>query len=93
MTKNLTQFAVALICLVFFSCSNKGGTSAVDIARKWCDLNGKVARAADGPDKEAAKAARKEYEREMDAKYAKDSAMTRQIGDEVEKCENASEGK
>jgi hypothetical protein len=43
--------------------------------------------------KEAAKAALKTYESELQKKYEKDEAFMKEIGKEVEKCEDASEGK
>jgi hypothetical protein len=47
----------------------------------------------DGAEYEAAKAARKKFENEMKAKYEKDEAFMKEIGKEVEKCEDASEGR
>ena len=78
---------------VFFTSCSGGKQSAKDIAAKWCELNGKVFKAADGPEKDAAKAAREAFENEMEGKYKNDEAFMKEIENEVEKCEGASEGK
>ena len=80
-------------CLFLFSCSSKKETPA-SIAKKWCDLNAKVHQAPDGgPEYGRAKAARESFEKQMETKYGSDEAYMKKIEDEVEKCEDASEGK
>lgn len=91
MKKSLQVFPIVLLCLSLLSCGGK--ESASSIAKKWCELNGKAYKAADGPEKEAAKAAVDKFEKEMEDKYKKDEAFMKEIGKEVEKCEDASEGR
>ena len=88
--RKLSIFVISL-CIVLISCSSKKDTPA-SVAQKWCDLNGKAYR-AEGAAKEAAEKARDEYESKMEAKYKNDEAFMREMGKEVEKCEDASEGK
>lgn len=92
MKKKLSISVVILLCVAVLSCGSKKETAA-SIAQKWCDLNAKAYKAADGDAKEAAKMARKKFEDEMKAKYEKDEAFMKEIGKEVEKCEDASEGR
>ena len=93
MKKKLSTSVAILLCVALLSCGGKKETAA-SIAQKWCDLNAKVHKAADGGSEyEAAKEARKKFENEMKAKYEKDEAFMNEIGKEVEKCEDASEGK
>jgi hypothetical protein len=91
MKKKLSISVVIFLCLAVLSCSSKKETAA-SIAQKWCELNAKEYK-ADGDAKEAAKTARKKFEDEMKGKYEKDEAFMKEIGKEVEKCEDASEGK
>lgn len=90
MKKRILSIAVIALTLSLASCGGK--KSAASVAQKWCELNGKVAKASDA-DKPAAEAARKKYEDEMEAKYKKDEAFMKEVGVEVEKCEDASEGR
>ncbi len=83
---------VIVLCFTFVACSGKK-ESAASIAKEWCDLNGKVAKAQTDAEKEAAKAARDKFENEMEAKYRNDEAFMKEIETEVEKCEDASEGR
>lgn len=92
MKKNLLTIPVLALCLSFAACGG-GKKSAASIAKEWCDLNGKAYKAAEGPEKEKAEAARKKFEDEMESKYKDDKAFMEEIGKEVEKCEDASEGK
>lgn len=92
MKKILFGFAVIALFLGITSCSSKK-ESASSIAQQWCDLNGKAYKAAEGAEKEAAQAARKKFEDEMEAKYKDDKAFMEEVGKEVEKCEDASEGR
>ena len=87
----LIILTAVLISINFVSCSNKKETPT-SIAKKWCELSHKV-DLADGEAKETAKEAVKKYEEDMEAKYGKDETFMNQIEDEVEKCEDASEGK
>ena len=91
MKKVFPLLIVSMTILVMASC--KGKDSAKSLAQKWCDLNGKYSRAAEGPEKDAAKAARKKFEDDMDAKYQKNKTFYDEIRKEAEKCEAASEGK
>ena len=92
MKKKFITFSVIAACLSLASCSGGGKESAASIASKWCELNGKAHKAEDA-DKDAAKAAVDKYENEMEAKYKGDDAFMEQIKKEVEKCEDASEGR
>ncbi len=83
-----------LSCGMLIACSrNKKEKTAADIAAEWCELNGKVAKAAEGAEKEAAKEAIKKWENEIEAKYKDNEAFIKKIQNEAEKCEAASEGK
>ncbi len=92
MKKSLYGFAIIALILGMASCSSKK-ESASSIAQQWCDLNGKAFKAAEGAEKEAAEAARKKFEDDMEAKYKDDKAFMDEVGKEVEKCEDASEGR
>ncbi|HUR67529.1 MAG TPA: hypothetical protein VMZ03_14345 [Chitinophagaceae bacterium] len=85
-----------VLILVVFSISMAGcgskKESAASVAQDWCDLNGKAYK-AEGAAKENAEAARKKFEEKMVDKYGKDKAFMDEIGKEVEKCEDASEGR
>lgn len=82
-------FATTILYLA--GCGSK--ESPATVAHKWCDLNAKVYKAAEGPEKEAAKAAREQFEKTMEEKYKSDDAFMKEVGKEVEKCEDASEGR
>ena len=92
MKKNWISSISVILCFFIISCSSKKETAA-SIAQKWCDLNEKVYKATDDAAKDAAKAVRKSFEKEMEAKYKDDQAFLDEVGKEVEKCEDASEGK
>ena len=92
MKKSLYGFAIIALFLGMTACGDKKETAA-SIAKQWCDLNGKAFKAAEGAEKEAAQAARKKFEDEMEAKYKDDEAFMKEVGKEVEKCEDASEGR
>jgi hypothetical protein len=70
-----------------------GSESAASIAQEWCDLNGKAFRATTDADKTAAKDALDAFEKSLEEKYKNDETMMKAIEAEVEKCEDASEGK
>ena len=79
---------------MLFAITSCGGgkQSAASIAKEWCDLNGK-AHKAEGAEKEAAETALKKFETDMETKYKDDKAFMDEVGKEVEKCEDASEGR
>jgi predicted outer membrane protein len=93
MKKKLSISVAILLFVAVLSCGSKKETAA-SIAQKWCDLNAKVHKAADGGSEyEAAKMARKKFENEIDAKYKDNKVFRDEVGKEVEKCEAASEGR
>jgi len=92
MKKKFSIGVVILLCIAVLSCGSKKETAA-SVAQKWCELNAKAYKAADGPAKEAAEMARKKFENEMEAKYKGDEAFKKELEKEVEKCEAASEGR
>ena len=87
------QFAgiIALAAFFFVACSNK--ESASSIAKEWCELNGKVAKAKTDDERMKAQEKRKAFEDKIEAKYKEDTAMRNAVMMEVEKCEDASEGR
>ena len=66
MKKKLSILCIAIFCIAFSSCGGK--QSASSVAQKWCELNGKVFKAADDAEKKGAKAALDKYENDMEAK-------------------------
>jgi hypothetical protein len=92
MRKFISKLPVIAFCVLLISCGGGKDTPA-SIAKKWCDLNGKAHKAAEGPEKEAAQTSLKQFENEMEAKYKEDVAFMKQVESEVEKCEDASEGR
>jgi hypothetical protein len=91
--KNYCIGLIVLALSVSLIACGDSKVSAKSAAQKWCDLNGKVARATTEEDQSKAKKARKEYETELDNKYKNDQAFLDEVKKEVEKCEDASEGK
>jgi protein involved in sex pheromone biosynthesis len=91
MIKKTISMAALAVALFLASCGGKK-ESAASIAQKWCDLNGK-AHKAEGAAKEAAEAALNKYENEMEEKYKDNKAFMKEIENEAEKCEDASEGR
>ena len=91
MKKNILSLTAIVACIALASCGGK--KSAASVAKQWCDMNAKVTKAAEGPDKEAAREALHKWEKETEAKYANDKAFMEEVGKEVEKCEDASEGR
>ena len=91
MIKKTISMAALSVALLLASCGGKKETAA-SIAQKWCDLNGK-AHKAEGAAKEAAEAALNKYENEMEEKYKDNKAFMKEIENEAEKCEDASEGR
>lgn len=90
MLKKLSVFAFGLGFLLL-SCGSKKETAA-SVAQKWCELNAKAYK-AEGAAKEAAEAAREKFENEMEEKYKDNKAFMEEVEKEVEKCEDASEGR
>jgi hypothetical protein len=84
--------AIIILCLSLVSCSQRKDTPA-SIAQKWCDLNGKVHKAVESAEKEAAGASLNQFENEMEARYKDDETFMKEIEKEVNKCEDASEGR
>ncbi len=89
--KKLASFIPFGLCILLFACSS-GKETASSVAQKWCDLNGKEYRAANDEEKNKARAAKESFEKEMEVKYS-DKAFIEEVKKEVEKCEDASEGR
>ncbi len=83
--------ALLILCIALISCSGKKETPA-SVARQWCDLNGKAYK-AEGDAKKAAEEAVEKFEKKIESKYGSDRAFMKQVDEEVEKCEDASEGR
>ncbi len=92
MKKDFLSLPLIVMTLALVSCGG-GKESAASVATKWCDLNGKAHKAAEGADKEAAKASLDKFEKEMENKYKSDTAFMAEVEKEVNKCEAASEGR
>src|SRR5687768_3681633 len=67
--------------------------SATAIANAWCDLNAKVFRATTEEEKATMKKALEAYEKLLEDKFGNNEALMKEIEAEVEKCEDASEGR
>ena len=91
MKKKFALPIITAICIFFAACSSK--ETASSIAQKWGDLNGKVLKAEEGSAKDLARTAQKDFEKKMEEKYKDDEAFMKEVEKEVEKCEDASEGK
>lgn len=92
MRKQFAKLAVIAACIFFTACGG-GKDTPSSIAQKWCDLNSKVYKAENDAVKDAAKIVRDKFEKDMEEKYKDDKAFMEEIGKEVEKCEDASEGR
>lgn len=93
MSRKFQQAGIVLIITaLLFSCSDKKETPE-SIAAKWCELNGQVSKATGEAEKTKAVSARKEFEKSMESKYEKDTAMMQAIFRAAEACEAASEGR
>lgn len=92
MRQKLNLTIAACCAFLIIACGGKK-ESASSIAQKWCDLNAKVYKAAEGAEKDAAKAVREKFEKEMEEKYKDNKSFMEEVGKEVEKCEDASEGR
>lgn len=93
MNKIITSLCCLFISIIILTSCNAAKDTPESIAQKWCDLNGKVYKAADGADKEKAKEERKKYENIIEEKYGKDADMKEKVKKAVEACEDASEGR
>lgn len=85
MSKLFTVFAASAI-LLFTACGGKKET-AESVSKKWCELNAKVKAAAGDAEKEAAKAARKAFEREMEEKHKADEAFMDKVKEITSACD------
>ena len=65
MKKNILSLTAIVACIALASCGGK--KSAASVAKQWCDMNAKVTKAAEGPDKEAAREALHKWEKETEA--------------------------
>jgi hypothetical protein len=83
--------ACLLMATVFISCGNANTPEA--LAKKWCELNAKVHNAASDEEKDKARDEREKFEDELESKYKNDEAFMKKLEEEVEKCEDASEGR
>ncbi len=92
MKNKLPKLTVIVLSIVFIACSSKKETAA-SIAQEWCNLNEKVYKASDGAEKDAAKMVRKKFENSIEEKYKDNKEFMDEVGKEVEKCEDASEGR
>lgn len=91
MIKKLFTVIFIMAAMSLTSCGGKKETAA-SIAQQWCDLNAKAYK-AEGAAKEAAEEAREKFEKQMEEKYKDNKAFMEEVGKEVEKCEDASEGR
>lgn len=87
----LSPFVAVLATAILISCSNSNSDSPTAIANKWCSLNAKVHQADTDEEKQKAEKTLDDFENEMDKKY--DEAFIKKAKDEIEKCEEASEGR
>jgi hypothetical protein len=90
MRKNLIILVIIAASYSFMAC-NDSTASPASIATKWCNLNAKVHGATSDPEKDQAKKTLEDFEKEMEKKH--DKAFMKKVEDEIEKCENASEGR
>jgi hypothetical protein len=90
MKKNLFRLIVAVLCFGFAACNNDSETPE-SIAKEWCELNSKVAKATTDEEREKARTARNDYEKSIEEKYKGNDEMKKKVSEEVEKCEDASE--
>jgi hypothetical protein len=72
---------------LFFLASCGGKPSAESIAKKWCTLNAKFKSATNDSDKEAAKEARRSYEKEIEAKYKPDEQFMSKLKELTQACD------
>lgn len=80
--------------LILLAACGGGKQTPESIAKEWCELNAKIHQAPDGgPEYEKAKDARKAFEKKIESKYGKDESFMKKVEQEVEKCEDASEGR
>lgn len=92
MKKKILLMTALSTTLVFASCGG-GEETPESVAKQWCDLNAKIHSASSDADKEAAKEAQNKFENDMEAKYKGNDEFMEKVEQEVEKCEDASEGR
>ena len=92
MKKNLLLSVTAVTLFLFASCG-AGTDSPEGAAKKWCELNGKVHNAASDEEKDKARDEREKFEDEIESKHKDDKEWMKKLEEEVEKCEDASEGR
>lgn len=90
----MKSFLLLTFCSGLIFCSCGGGEDTPEsIAKKWCELNAKVHNAGSDDEKEKAKSEREKFENDIEAKHKGDDAFMKKVEEEVEKCEDASEGR
>jgi len=70
---------VAVVFAMGLTITSCGGSSAVDIANKWCELDKKVGQAENEEDKDKARDERAKYENEMEEKYKDDKDFLKEV--------------
>jgi hypothetical protein len=85
---------VSMLAGILFltACSSKKETAA-SLGKKWCELNAKVHNAKEGPEKQAAEMALDKFEEGIEKKYETNREFLKEVENEAEKCEDASEGR
>ncbi|MBL7729045.1 MAG: hypothetical protein JNM68_15220 [Dinghuibacter sp.] len=84
--KPINKLLPVIALFVLASC---GGKDSVDsIAKKWCNLTAKVKSATSDEEKEKARAARRAYENEVEAKHKSDEAFMNKLKDLTRACDN-----
>lgn len=81
-----------MITLLFSACGG-GENSPEGIAKKWCDLNAKVHNASSDEERETARAAREQFEEQVEGQHKDDEHFMHEVKEAVEACEDASEGR
>ena len=85
--------ALLFFCGLLFTACNNSKTSAASAGKKWCELNGKLNKASEGDERQAAQKELIQYEKELEDKYKDDKEFISEMQKEAEKCEAASEGR
>lgn len=89
MRKQPTFLAIAIL-LLSASCGSHSADIQV-IIDKYCELNMKEHNAPAGPEKEAAAAEKKNFEKEVDDKYFKDNKTYQLILNGMKKCDESTQ--
>lgn len=92
MKRKAISIPFLFFCIAILSCSSKK-ESAASIGQKWCDLNSKAQKAEVGTQMLEAKVALKKFEKDIEEKYKGNDSFMKEIENEAEKCEDASEGR